>query len=37
MAVDFENCRPIPDDHVQIGLTNLEDGDSWPELGSSCK
>ncbi len=36
MAVDFENRKPTGNDQVRIGMVDLEDGDRWIELGSSC-
>ena len=35
MAVDFEHRTPRPDDVIEIGMVDLEDGDRWIELGSS--
>ncbi len=36
MAVDFENRKPTAADTVQVGLVDLEDGDRWTALGTSC-
>ena len=36
MAVDFENRKPTAADKVRVGLIDLEDGDRWTELGTSC-
>lgn len=36
MAVDFENRKPTAADKVQVGLVDLEDGDRWTPLGTSC-
>ena len=35
MAVDFEHCSPRPDDVIEIGMVDLQDGDRWIKLGSS--
>lgn len=35
MEVDFEHRSPRPEDVIQIGMVDLEDGDRWIELGSS--
>ena len=36
MAVDFENRKPTAADTVRIGMIDLEEGDRWIELGTSC-
>ncbi len=36
MAVDFENRKPTATDTVEVGLVDLEDGDRWTALGTSC-
>jgi hypothetical protein len=33
--VDFEHRSPRPDDVIQVGMVDLEDGDRWIELGQS--
>ncbi|MGN6555331.1 MAG: hypothetical protein ACTHLW_16615 [Verrucomicrobiota bacterium] len=33
--VDFEGRSPKPDDVIQVGMIDLEDGDKWIELGST--
>ena len=33
--VDFEHRSPKPDDVIQVGMVDLEDGDRWIELGES--
>ena len=33
--VDFEHRSPQPDDVIQVGMVDLEDGDRWIELGES--
>ncbi len=33
--VDFEHRSPTPDDVIQVGMVDLQDGDKWTELGSS--
>lgn len=35
MQVDFEHRAPRPDDVIQIGMVDLQDGDRWIELGQS--
>jgi len=35
MQVDFEHRSPRPDDVIQIGMVDLEQGDRWIELGES--
>ena len=35
MDVDFEHRSPRPDDGIEIGLVDLEDGDRWIRLGDS--
>lgn len=34
-AVDFEHRSPRPDDAIEVGMVDLEDGDRWLPLGSS--
>jgi hypothetical protein len=36
MEVDFEGRSPRPDDVIEMGMVDLEDGDRWTELGTSC-
>ena len=36
MEVDFEHRSPRPDDVIRIGMVDLEDGERWTELGTSC-
>lgn len=36
MAVDFEHRSPHPDDVIEIGMIDLQDGDRWIRLGESC-
>lgn len=33
--VAFEHRSPKPDDVIQVGMVDLQDGDQWTELGSS--
>jgi hypothetical protein len=33
--VAFEHRSPKPDDVIQVGMVDLQDGDRWQELGSS--
>ena len=33
--VDFEGRSPKPDDRINIGMIDLQDGDRWIELGST--
>lgn len=35
MEVDFEGRSPTPDDVINIGMVDLQDGDKWIELGQS--
>jgi hypothetical protein len=35
MQVDFEHRSPTPEDHVVIGMVDLEDDDRWIKLGTS--
>ncbi|MCA9062086.1 MAG: hypothetical protein KDA96_03480 [Planctomycetaceae bacterium] len=35
MQVPFEGRSPRPDDEIQIGMVDLEDGDRWIPLGQS--
>ena len=35
MEVDFEHRSPEPDDVIKVGLIDLQDADSWKELGES--
>jgi len=35
MRVDFEHRTPEPDDVIQIGMVDLEEGDRWIPLGES--
>jgi hypothetical protein len=35
MAVDFEHRSPRPDDVIQVGMVDLQDGDRWIELGET--
>ena len=35
MQVDFEHRSPRPDDVIQIGMVDLQDGDRWIELDES--
>jgi len=35
MAVGFEHRSPRPDDVIQIGMIDLQDGDRWTPLGES--
>ena len=35
MRVDFEHREPEPDDVIEIGMVDLEDGDRWVSLGES--
>ncbi len=35
MRVDFEHRSPTADDHVRVGMVDLEAGDEWTELGTS--
>jgi len=35
MAVNFEHRSPRPDDVIEIGMVDLDDGDRWISLGSS--
>lgn len=34
-AVDFEHRSPGPDDTIEVGMVDLEDGDRWIPLGQS--
>ena len=36
MEVDFEHRSPTADDVIKVGMIDLEDGDRWTELGTSC-
>ena len=33
--VDFEHRTPTPDDSIQVGMVDTQDGDDWIELGRS--
>lgn len=33
--VDFEGRTPTPEDRIQVGMVDIEDGDQWIELGKS--
>lgn len=33
--VDFEHRSPTPDDVIQVGMVDLQDGDKWIELGET--
>ncbi len=33
--VDFEGRTPTPEDRIQVGMVDIEDGDTWVELGKS--
>ena len=33
--VNFEGRSPAPDDRIQVGMVDIEDGDKWIELGKS--
>lgn len=33
--VDFESRSPLPEDKIQVGMVDLEDGDKWIELGET--
>lgn len=35
MQVDFEHRSPTPDDMVKIGIIDLQENDSWTEVGTS--
>jgi len=35
MAVDFEHRSPRPDDVIELGMVDLQDGDRWIKLGNS--
>ena len=35
MQTPFEHRSPRPDDAIQVGMVDLEDGDKWIELGQS--
>ncbi|MBW3624822.1 MAG: hypothetical protein KY468_15575 [Armatimonadetes bacterium] len=35
MEVGFEHRTPRPDDVIQVGMIDLEDGDRWIEMGES--
>ena len=35
MEVDFEGLSPRPDDVIEVGMIDLEDGDRWIELGET--
>lgn len=35
MRVDFEHRSPEPEDVIQVGMVDLEDGDKWIPLGTS--
>lgn len=35
MGVDFEHRSPKPDDVIEIGMVDIEDGDRWTTLGHS--
>ncbi len=35
MEVDFEHRQPTPDEAISVGMVDLQDGDSWIELGRS--
>ena len=35
MQVDFEHRSPTPDDVIQVGMLDLQDGNRWIELGTS--
>jgi hypothetical protein len=35
MEIDFEHRAPRPDDVIRIGMVDLQDSDSWIELGQS--
>ena len=35
MAVDFEHRSPNPDDEIEIGFVDLQDGDKWTKLGTT--
>ena len=36
MQVDFQHRTPAPGDRVHLGIIDLESGDKWTGLGSSC-
>ena len=36
MEVAFQHRTPEPDDRVRLGMIDLEKGDKWTDLGSSC-
>jgi len=33
--VDFEHRSPVPEDVINVGMVDLQDGDKWIELGQS--
>jgi hypothetical protein len=33
--VDFEGRSPTPEDRIQVGMIDIQDGDRWIELGST--
>jgi hypothetical protein len=35
MEVDFEHRSPKPEDTIKLGMIDLENGDSWTELGET--
>lgn len=35
MEVDFQHRSPKPDDVIRVGMVDLENGDSWTELGET--
>ncbi len=34
--VEFEHRSPRADDRISVGLVDLQDGDSWRDLGTTC-
>lgn len=34
--VEFEGRSPRAEDHIRVGMVDLQDGDRWIELGSTC-
>ena len=36
MEVQFQHRTPEPDDRVRLGTIDLQNGDKWTNLGSSC-
>jgi hypothetical protein len=35
MEVDFEHRSPVADEEIQLGLVDMEDGDTWKPLGGT--